>query len=70
MCSPKAWAEGTKEYSKAKESEDMEEERESNIKEKIRMMRKQAGKSAQRRKGNENSAPERRKTKEMITNTK
>ena len=41
---------GTKEYSKAKESEDMEEEKERNIEEKIRMMRKQAGKSAQRRK--------------------
>ena len=55
---------GTREYSKAKESEDKEEERERNIEEKIRMMRKQEGKSAQRRKGKENPAPKRRKTGE------
>ena len=54
---------GTREYSKAKEEEDTEEER--NIEEKIRMLRKRAGKASQRRHGKESSAPKRRKTGEM-----
>ena len=39
---------GTKEYSKAKEVEDQEEQTERNIEEKIRMLRKQAGKKINR----------------------
>ena len=52
---------GTSEYNKAKEDEDKEVDRERNIEEKIRMLRKQKGKDAQRRKDTESSAPKRRK---------
>ena len=55
---------GTKEYNQAKETEDRDEERERNIEEQIRMTRKQAGKTAQRRPGKDNPAPKRRKTGE------
>ena len=52
---------GTREFSKAKEDEDREEERERSIEEKIRMLRKKKGKVALNRKEKETSAPKRRK---------
>ena len=52
---------GTKEYSKAKDEEEKEEEKERNIEEKIRILRKNAGKAAKRRQRKETSAPKRRK---------
>ena len=56
---------GTKEYSKAKNEEDMEAEKEKNIEEKIRMMRKKAGKTSNSRNKKETSAPKRRKVNEL-----
>ena len=55
---------GTKEYSAAKADEEKAEEQEKNIEEKLKIMRKLAGKRTQRRKGQENPAPKRRKTGE------
>ena len=52
---------GTKEYSTAKEDEEREEEKERNIEEKIRMMRKAAGKKTHGRQRKEDPAPKRRK---------
>ena len=52
---------GTREYSQAHEKEKEDEEREKNIEEKIRILRKQAGKKAQRREKKENPAPNRKK---------
>jgi hypothetical protein len=52
---------GTKEYSTAKEDEEREEEKEGNIEEKIRMMRKAAGKKTHGRQRKEDPAPKRRK---------
>ena len=53
---------GTKEYSKAKEMEDQEEQTERNIEEKIRILRKQAGKKTNRSSKFENPAAKRQKT--------
>ena len=55
---------GTKEYTKAREEENKDEEKEKNIEEKIRMLRKKAGKTAHIRQGKDTSAPKRRKTGE------
>ena len=55
---------GTKEYSAAKADEEKAEEQEKNIEEKIKIMRRLAGKRTQRRKEQENPAPKRRKTGE------
>ena len=62
---PRLWLKmGTKEYSKAKDEEEKEEEKGRNIEEKIRILRKNSGKAAQRRQRKETSAPKRRKVGE------
>ena len=52
---------GIREYSKAQEEEEKDAEKERNIEEKIRMLRKKAGKTARSRQKKEAPAPKRRK---------
>ena len=55
---------GTKEYSRAKEEEDKETEKEKNIEDKIKYMKRMAGKRTRGREKKESSAPKRRKMTE------
>jgi hypothetical protein len=55
---------GTREYNQAQEKEREEEEKDKNIQEKIRLLRKKAGKLNNERGGKRNSAPKRRKLNE------